>query len=313
MSSPSGRVAGRALSMGVACAVGLLCVYLIGVHTTTGQRFEDAVLRAAARLDNSTVQAHALRVLDAISVPSVVAGSLVIILIAMLRRRIFLGLLAVGMIAVSIATTEVFQYLLSRPLLLAHGYRREDQSFPSGHTTVSAALMCGLVMVMPYRLRGATVVLTSLAAAGVAVATVTAGWHRPSDTLGADLIVVGWTCAATAVLAWCGRVRERTIPTPVGRALRRLLTGGYAGVVVVALAVAAAAVADVLSAPRPRDVGASTLLAGCALALAGSAAVAVSMLALLRRVDLDRSRMDPVEGSPDVERRYARVDRPTGP
>jgi hypothetical protein len=164
-----------------------------------------------------------------------------------------------------------------RPVLLHHGTRREDQSFPSGHVAVAMSVMCALVMVAPYRFRGAVVFLASLWAASIEVAAVTAAWHRPSDTIGSDLIVVIYACAALAVLARLGWVSEATLRTPTGRAARGLLVGAYGGAGVLALAVAA--VAGLTDGP--------VLTAGRAIAVSGSTAVALALLALLGRVDLD--------------------------
>ena len=304
----------RALVLGGVCVALLAAVYLVAVWTRPGQRFEDAVLRAADLVAGSAQMATALDILDAITLPSVVAAIVLLILIGLLRRRLLLSFVSVAMVGASIGTTELFQRFLQRPLLLAHGFRREDQSFPSGHTTVAMSLMCALVMVTPYRLRGPVVFLASLWAASVGVATVTASWHRPSDTIGADLIVIGYACMAVVVLARCGTVREAALPTPAARVLRGLLAGAYAGVAVLAFAVAAAVVGVVLTAPGRGGTGVSMLLAGRALALSGSATVAVTLLALLRYVDFGAPAADPAgEGSPDVELGHAGVDRPSGP
>lgn len=300
--------------LGGVCVALLATVYLLAVRTVPGQRFEDAVLKAAGRVAGSADQAGALDILDAITVPAVVVAVILLMLITLLRRRLFLGCLSVAMIAGSVATTQVFQQFLQRPILLAQGVRREDQSFPSGHTAVATSLMCALVMVAPYRFRGVVAFLASLWAASVGVATVTASWHRPSDTIGADLIVVGYACTAVAILARWGRVREAALPTPVGRTLRGVLTGAYAGVAVLAFAVAAATAGIVLSEPVPGGTGASMLLAGRALALSGSASVALTMLALLRHVDLGAPATNLAgEGSRNVEPRHAGLDRPSGP
>jgi len=182
----------------------------------------------------------------------------------------------------------------------------------SGHAAVAMSLMCAVVLVVPYRFRGLVLFIASLWAAGVGVATVTASWHRPSDTIGAALIVIGYACAAVAVLARSGRVRHAALRTPVGRALRGLLAGAYAAVAV--LAVAVAAVVGVMADASDRgDPGIVVLLAGGLLALSGSAAVAVALLTLLCHVDLGAPPADPAgEGSPDVEPGHAGVHRPSG-
>ena len=301
----------RAFVLGGTCFAGLFAVYLLAVRTTPGQRFEDAVLRAAGRVAGSTEQTRALDTLDAITAPSVGAAVVLVLLVATVRRRLVPGLLSVAVIAASIGTAEVIQHFVGRPLLLAHGYRREDQSFPSGHVAVAMSVMCALVMVVPYRFRGLVVVLGSVWAAGVGVATVTAGWHRPSDTVGAGLIAVGYACSAVAVLARWGKVREAVVRTPAGRALRAVLAGTYAVVAVAGIAVAAAVVVQPVS--DRGDPAAALLLAGRSLALSASAAVAVALLVLLRHVDLGAPPADPgEEGRRDVEPGHAGVHRPSG-
>jgi membrane-associated phospholipid phosphatase len=288
----------------------LIAVYALAVHTPTGQLFEDDVLRAADAIAGSAEQTDALNTLDVISVPTVVAAILIIFLIGAVRRRFLLAALAVAAIAAAMVTAELIQRYGSRPILLSHGYRREDMSFPSGHTTTAVALMCGLALVVPYRVRGLAVAVSSLFAAGVGVATVTASWHRPSDTIGADLIVVGFACAAVAVLARCDRVRPAALPARPGRASRALLTAVFAGVAVVSLVVAAVA----LYGADRSDGGSAMLLAGRLLALSGCASVATALLALLRHVDLGaRPEVVSEEGNPDVASRPAGVDRPAGP
>lgn len=314
MTVESERAWRRAFVLGVSCLVIFAAVFLVAVRTAPGQRFEDSILRAADRSATTAEQVQALNTLDTITVPSVIVGMIFVLLVALFRRRILLGLLSVGMIVASIATSEAIQRMAHRPILLSHGFRREDQSFPSGHAAVAMSLMCAVVMVVPYRFRGLAVFLASLWAASVGVATVTAGWHRPSDTIGSDLIVVGYTCAALAVLARWGRVREAALRTSTGRVLRGLLAGAYAAVAVLGFAVAAVVVARVFSASSGGGTGASTLLAGRSLALSGSAAVAVTLLALLRHMDLGAPVTKPAgEGSPDDELRHSGIDRPSGP
>ncbi len=314
MSSLTTKVWRRAAVLGVACLAALTVVYLGAVWTPSGQRFEDAVLRAADRVAGGAEQARALDILDQISVPSVLVFAIIVMVVALIRRRPFLGLVAVAVIAASITTTELFQHFAERPILLAHGYRREDQSFPSGHTAVAMSLMTAVVMVVPYRIRGVAVLITSTAATGVGVAAVTAGWHRPSDTIGADLIAIVYACTAVAVLARCDKVREAGLPTPVRRALRDLIGAVYFAVAVVAIAVAAGIVCLALTSSGHGVSASAMLLAGRLLAVAGSAAVAAALLTLLRHVDLGAPRADPVEErTPDVTAGHTGLRRPSGP
>ncbi|SCL34138.1 PAP2 superfamily protein [Micromonospora rhizosphaerae] len=288
------RVWQRAMTGVLACILLLLAVYLLAVWTPAGQRFEDAVLSAAERSAREADAARATGTLNTISGPFLLGALVVVPAIGLLRRRPFLGSLAAGVVVASVLTTEVLQRSVLRPVLLESGQRREDQSFPSGHTSVAMSVLCALALVTPYRFRGAVVFLASLGATSVEVATVTASWHRPSDTIGSDLIVVIYTCVAVAVLARQGRVSEATLRTTGGRATRAFLAGGYAGVAVVAfgVAVVATAVPGQLSGDGWAADG-SVLTAGRALALSGSAAVPLALLALLHRIELAAPRRGP--------------------
>jgi membrane-associated phospholipid phosphatase len=262
----------RAVRAGLACLVLLVAVYLLAVWTPAGQRFEDSVLGASRW---GAPAGPASGSLAAVSEVTVLAALAVVLSIGLLRRRPLLGALAAGVVVASVLTAEVVQRSLSRPTLLESGYRREDQSFPSGHAAVAMSVMCALVLVTPYRWRGAVVVPASLAAVGVQIATVTASWHRPSDTIGSDVIVMVYTCAVVAVLARLGQVSEADLRTKTGRMTRAALVGGYAALALAALA--AAVVTGVTS---------TALTAGRALALSGGAAVAWLLLVLLRDTDL---------------------------
>jgi PAP2 superfamily len=309
---PPARVRRRAVVVGGVCVALLAVVYLLAVWTPAGQRFEDAVLRAAGTVAGTAEEARAVHILDAIAAPSVIAAVILVLLTGVLRRRLMLGFLAVGVIAASILTAEILQRLVLRPVLLGHGYRREDQSFPSGHAAVAMSVMCALVMVVPYRFRGLVVFLSYLWAASVGVATVTASWHRPSDTIGSDLIVIVFSCAAVAVLARSGRVREAAHRTPLGRVLRGLLTAVFAGVAIIAFVVAAVVVGVAVREPE-HTVVVNVLVAGRALALSGSAAVATTLLALLHGVELDPPvANEAAEGRRDGELRNAGVYRSSG-
>ncbi|MCU7726399.1 phosphatase PAP2 family protein [Actinoplanes sp. KI2] len=297
MRGESSSVWQRASIFGVTCVALLIVVYALAVFTVPGQRFEDAVLRAADAVAGSPEQAAALNTLGLITVPTAVAGVLLVFLVGALRRRFLLATLAVVAMAGAVVTTELIQRYGIRPILLQHGHRRYDQSFPSGHTTVATALMCGLVLVAPYRFRGLTVALGLLFATGVGVATVTASWHRPSDTIGATLIVVGYGCATVAVLTKFRRVRPAALPTVLGRTLRVSLATVVAGVAVLSFAGAAVAVVIALRPAHESGSVPATLAAGRLLALGAGASAGAALLALLRRVDIGAP-PEPVNPSP---------------
>ncbi len=275
----TGRVRRRAYGVAAVCVVLLAAVYLFAVWTATGQRLEDGVLAAAGQGDGAA-SGHGSWVLD--SAALVLSGfvTVAVILVGLLRRRVFLGIVSAGMVGASILTTELLKWVAQRPVLLNTGRRRDDQSFPSGHTVVATSVMCALVLVTPYLLRGLVALLASVWATSVAVATIAAGWHRPSDTVGSNLIVVIYACAAVAVLARRGWVTSAE-PTPTAQPWRR-----YA---MMALAAGCAAVVG-LGEGGSVTAGGTQLIVARLIASLGSALVALILLALLYRVTLDPPR-----------------------
>lgn len=277
----SRRVTRRA-ALTTCCSIALLAVvYVLAVWTVPGQRFEDAVLDGAMLVAGGRQEEAALATLATISRWSLAGATLLVCAIALARRRPLLAAAGAAVVAGSVLTTEVLRRMvLLRPILLPSGVRREDQSFPSGHTAVAMSVMCALVLVVPYRFRWVAVLVTSAWATAVGASTVTASWHRPSDTIGSDLIVLGYTCAAIALLARAGAAREAEPLRGAARAGMGLLAG-----LLVATALAGLAVAVAVTLLGGHD-DLAALTAGRAVSLAGGATVAVTVLGLLRRTDL---------------------------
>jgi membrane-associated phospholipid phosphatase len=250
------------------------------VRTGFGQHLDDDAL--LGRSLNPRVQHASSRLLRGIDVSSLVAVGGAIVLLAVARARVRLAVGAAALIVGAVGTTEGLKRLLARPEL-----RRPDRlalpSFPSGHTAVAASLALGLVIVLPARWRALAAVLGAVYAVAVGVATVTAGWHRPSDVVGAFLVTVAWGGVVCAVL----EVRAPAPAAPEARAARRsvrLAVGllVLATVLLGALGVAAARLVEVVNDRNLRalPVGASYVGSVAAIAAAGAALVAVFVAAL---------------------------------
>jgi hypothetical protein len=148
---------------------------------------------------------------------------------------------------------------------------------------VAASLALGLVIVLPARWRALAAILGAVYAAAVGVATVTAGWHRPSDVVGAFLLTVAWAGAVCAALeAWAppapareARAARRSVRFAVG--LLALAT-----VLLAALGLAAARMVESFNDQNLRTlpVGASYVASVAAIAAAGAGLVALFVGAL---------------------------------
>ena len=228
-------------ALAVANLVLLLLVVKYSIGTIRGQML-DTVALAGNSLGRVRFGGTLNTALDAISVASLVLVLLVVGLIALLRRRFALAVMAVILVAGSVATTYVLKYyVITRTDLGVDPERAAaGNSLPSGHATAAAAFAVGLVLVLPKGARGIASLLGATYAAIVGVATLSAGWHRPSDVLASYLIVGGWAAAAGLLLVALQRpgavVSERD---RAGLSLAGTLVGGVtllgAGVVALAL------------------------------------------------------------------------------
>ncbi|MFF8606874.1 phosphatase PAP2 family protein [Streptomyces sp. NPDC015346] len=284
----SARIRKRMRGACLASVLLLAIVYAGLVLTATGQRWENAVL--AGRLaDETLAAAHAAnRTLQHITLSSLAAALLTLTVIGLLRRRFLLTLAALGTVTVSLCLAELLKrHLLARPDLADAPPHLTPNSFPSGHTTIAMSVMFGLVLVVPYRRRGLAVGLCALWATAVGAYTVAAGWHRPSDAIGADLLVLAVACGLLALLARRGQLgpaRRRRFPL---RALFVTLPLCAAALGGLGFGIALLVDSMFVLAPGDPDVPRLAYRAGHALAAGAGAAATLLLLALLRHVDLD--------------------------
>jgi membrane-associated phospholipid phosphatase len=179
-------------------------VYWMFVRTEWGQTVDDAAL-AGRVLEPENIISDAWELLDIISVASLAVASAVLIGIALLRKRFHLAVATGVMILGANVTTQVLKRIvLERPDLDA-GADILINSYPSGHSTVAMTVAVALVLVVPSRFRWLAAVLGTAYGAATGVAVVSAGWHRPSDAVGAWFVVGAWTALVLAIFALRGR------------------------------------------------------------------------------------------------------------
>ena len=281
----------RLMVLAVLCLTLLAVLYVVAVHTSLGQRIDDAAVDGRT-LRPSVLQATD-RVLNTISVASLGLGGVAIMLVARMRSRPHLALAAAVVIGGANVTTQILKTgILDRPDLVG---RRDPlgvlNTFPSGHSTVAMSLAVAFVLVVPSRARVLAAFGGLVYATLVGAGTVTAGWHRPSDAIGAYLIVMAWAAVSVAVLIdreGAGTDPDRA-PWLVARApsLSPFLVGTGVG----ALGGALVGVAVTLVATREHELQAVRLSAAYAASIVAIAACAlvlmVVLLSILRGVVLD--------------------------
>jgi membrane-associated phospholipid phosphatase len=180
--------------------VALVVLWRVFVQSAHGQLL-DTVALTGNSIGRTRIENFVDTVLKTISVLSMVIATAVIGFIALIRRRIAVAFGAMLLVFGANVTTQVLQQVIDRPQLGIDPERAAaGNSLPSGHATIAASVAIALIFVLPARVRGVAAFVGAVSAAVVAVATLSAGWHRPSDAVAALLVVGAWACVAGLVI-----------------------------------------------------------------------------------------------------------------
>ncbi len=206
-------------------AAGVVVTYHLFVRTSLGQAVDTAALRGAD-VDHPRAVEIMSRALDGTTLASLVLVCLAVAAIGVVRRRIDLAVGAAALVLGANLSTRLLKLRLDRPEL--DGFPAPN-SFPSGHTTAAASVAFALVLVLPHAIRGMVAMVGAAYVMVIAVATVWAEWHRPSDTIAAMFVALAWGALIVAVLR-IRRLRSAgTVERPNRLAtLMFLLTGAVA-------------------------------------------------------------------------------------
>jgi membrane-associated phospholipid phosphatase len=267
------------------CFALIVALDLLFVHTVRGQWVDDASLRGTT-IGRAHIIDPVNSVLNIVSVTALGLATITVGAVAFLRRRPILALLTMLLVVGSNLTTEVLKHLvLTRPL-----FDPADplpfNTLPSGHTTVALSVGVAFTLVAATRWRLPVAVLGAVYGGTTGVATMSAGWHRPSDAVAACLVVAGWTALVGAIAVRLRHVDNQ--PTDE----TAYLVGRTAFVVLAAALLAAGTAALVATAftihapsSRPRLFLA---YAGGASSVAGAALATMTVLLVVaRRVGTD--------------------------
>ena len=204
-----------------AVVVALILVRMTSAHSQWGR------LHDTAALSGRHVGSTSLRWLDSVVLGSIttwtLAGALMLIAVVGHRQGgLRLTLRSLTSVVGAIVTSELLKLALPPPG--PHGQAvLGGGSFPSGHATIAAAVTLVLLSscTAPWRRRLALPLLAWTVL--VASATITMGWHRPSDVVGGLLIALAWHLFV--------------VPTPwTGPVLRRAFSGWLLATAVVLVA-----------------------------------------------------------------------------
>jgi membrane-associated phospholipid phosphatase len=175
------------LAVAMLATAGAVLVYRLFVRTSLGQAVDNAALRSGVH--HPKMDQVLGRALNGTTLASVVLVCLVAAAIGMLRKRLDLAIGAAFLVLGANGSVELLKNHLTRPDL---DHFPGPNSFPSGHTAAAASVIYALVLVLPRAVRGTIALIGFIYVTVIAIATVWAEWHRPSDTIAAMLVVLAW-------------------------------------------------------------------------------------------------------------------------
>ncbi|WP_433790052.1 phosphatase PAP2 family protein [Actinoplanes sp. CA-252034] len=199
--------------IGVSAGAGLLATYHVFVRTISGQWLDTAAM-LGTDVHHPRLEDLLRTVLNATTLTGLVLVCLIAAAVGVVRKRLDLAIAAAVLVLGGNATTQLLKDWLPRPTLDGLTY---PNSLPSGHTTAAASVAFALVIVLPAALRGPAALVGAGYTAAIAIGTVWARWHRPSDIIAALLVVLAW--GAVAVLGVRLLRARRSVAAP-GRPTR---------------------------------------------------------------------------------------------
>lgn len=181
------------------------------VTNKPGQTIEALALEGS-RIGSWRLDDQADQLLGTVSIPMLAGTVVAVLLIGILRGRWLAGVAAATAVAGANVTTQVLKYqVFERDDLLKLGSWNGANTLPSGHTTVAAAGLVGLILVVPPMLRSLTTAIGVVGVSAYGFATLVNHWHRPSDVAAAVLVACTWGYLAVAAIRIderIGRVRD---------------------------------------------------------------------------------------------------------
>ena len=223
----------RLLMGALVCALLLVVGYFALVATPWGHQFDDQAFFGRKALRQRVV-VWDYHLLAHVSKAGLLCAAILMLIIGAVRRCTLVGAIAAVGFGSAVLGAEFLKKMLpwhalvADDSLLPKGFR--TGTYPSGHATIGTSLALGLLMVSSSRWRPWLAVAAGCFSATFSTGVLFAGWHRPSDALGA-LAWSGFCMSVAAAIA----VRLRGGPRPaIAGAERGLIGSAGLGILVAA-------------------------------------------------------------------------------
>jgi membrane-associated phospholipid phosphatase len=215
----NGASAGWALGVAAVCLAGLAATWVVAALVPITHARDATTLYEFTRLSRPRVDLLANHLLDLLEPGLYTVWGLILVGIALLRRRPRLALVIAVVLPLAPFSAEVLKPLLAHPHAYSGLKDITAASWPSGHATAATVLALCAVMAVPYALRPLVAALGTVFVFGVSCSLLILAWHMPSDVVGGYLLAGLWVSLAVAFLRASGP-RGRSADSR-GRELRR--------------------------------------------------------------------------------------------
>lgn len=212
------------LALAVLSGAGAVAVWLAALGIPRGRALDGAAMQSFTGVARPPLQPSISGVAHLADPTPLLLGAILLVVVALLRRRPLMALLVPVILVSANATTQLLKPALAdvRVIDLAGVATVYPGSWPSGHATAAMSLALCCVLVVGPELRALAALLGAGYAIAVGYALVALGWHLPSDVVGGYLVAATFTLLGAAALATLearhpGRVRAARAPalTPV--------------------------------------------------------------------------------------------------
>ncbi|HEX9229503.1 MAG TPA: phosphatase PAP2 family protein [Arthrobacter sp.] len=165
----------------------LAATYYFFVRTTTGQFIDESALVEAVEIHGAAGKA-ANKLLDWLPALSLLLATVVVLFVAVMRRRWGAAGIAVAACVGANVATQVLKDIV--PVRPYRGIETlELNSLPSGHTTLAASAAAAVFLMASLRWRPLAGFLGGSFAVATGLSTLINQWHRPADVVAAFLVV----------------------------------------------------------------------------------------------------------------------------
>jgi membrane-associated phospholipid phosphatase len=190
----------RALGVTALCLAGLAATWVIAALVPVAHARDATALYDFTRLGRPRVDLLANGLLHLLEPGLYTVWALLLVAVALLRRRPRLALAIAVVLPLAPLSAEVLKPLLAHPHAYAGVKDITAASWPSGHATAVMALALCAVLVAPYALQPLAAMLGAAFVVGVGVSLLILAWHMPSDVFGGYLLAGLWVSLAVTIL-----------------------------------------------------------------------------------------------------------------